>query len=367
MVRPQVRVLISGDLPAGNLPTETGTLFFIHAGATGPTTPTRVSSAAQAEDAGVTAALAAWIGDAIAQGVASVIVVRATPTGEETDPDWAGALDLLTPSWGPGQVTIPGESTTTAHSAILAHVAANPQRIGLLDAAEDATASDLTQLAAALAAEAGADRTGLIAPWVSLPGIGSSRSVPGSIIVAGLAARGDGEVGHANQAPIFDQGRAAGSVRNALGVSSTFPDREVDDLYEAGVNVIREVGGVITLTGFRSLGGDAVWRQLNIGRLTMEISAQVGSLMYQFLGAPIDGQGILLSQVGGVVTGYLLDLYNAGAVFGATPEEAFTVVCDFTNNTAETIAAGEVHADVAVTASTAAEQIVINVVTSLAS
>jgi len=367
MVRPQVRVLISGDLPVGSLPTETGTLFFVHAGTTGPTTPTRVTSAAQAETAGISAALAAWIGDAIAQGVASVVIVRATTPNEESDPDWAGALDQLTPSWGPGQVTIPGEATTTAHSAILAHVAANPQRIGLLDGPENATATDLTQLAAALAAEAGAERSGLVAPWATVPGVGAERAVPGSLIVAGLAARGDAAVGHSNQAPIFDQNRAAGTVRNALGVSATFSDSESDDLYDAGVNVIREVGGVVTLTGFRSLGGDDVWRQLNIGRLTMEISAQVGSLMYQFLGAPIDGQGILLSQVGGVVTGYLLELYNAGAVFGETPEEAFTVVCDFTNNTPETIAAGEVHADVAVTASTAAEQIVINVVTSLAS
>jgi len=190
--------------------------------------------------------------------------------------------------------------------------------------------------------------------------------VPGSLIAAGLAARGDGEVGNANHAPIFEQGRGAGVVRDALGVSAVFSDADADDLYDAGANVLRPVGGVVTLTGYRSVGVDPIWRQLNIGRLTMEISARIASLMYQYLGAPIDGQGILLSQIGGDVTGYLLDLYNANALYGATAEDAFAVVADFTNNTPETIAAGEVHVNVAITASSAAEQIVINVVTSLA-
>jgi phage tail sheath protein FI len=238
--------------------------------------------------------------------------------------------------------------------------------VGLLDAPATAPASEIATSAAALASSAGAERTGLIAPWVSVPGTGGPRQVPGSIIAAGLIARGDGQVGHANHAPMFDQGRGAGSVRGALAASSVFSDADTDELYDAGVNVFRDVGGVITLTGFKALGGDPVWRQLNIGRLTMEVSARVSSLMYQYLGSPIDGQGILLSQIGGDVTGYLLDLYNRNALFGATPDDALSVVCDFTNNTPETIAAGEVHVDVAITAATAAEQIRINVVTALA-
>ncbi|MGX9348157.1 phage tail sheath subtilisin-like domain-containing protein [Microbacterium sp. KNMS] len=367
MVRPQVSVNISGELPVPSLPTATGTLFYVFAGTGGPTVPTRVTSTQQAIDAGVPAATATLIGDALTQGVPEVIVVRATAAAAEvTEADWTAALDLLTPSYGPGQVAIPGVSTAAAHAALLAHVAAAPHRVAFLDVAENADATTIATAAAALAATAGTERAGIFAPWVSVPGAGAARSVPASIIAAGLAARGDATVGNANQAPMFDQGRAAGSVRGALGVATVFSDSDVDDLYDAGVNVFRDVLGVVTLTGWKSLSTEAVWRQLNIGRLTMEISARVSALMYQYLGAPIDGQGILLSQVAGDIGGYLLGLHTAGALYGATPDDAFSVVCDFSNNTAETAAAGEVHADIAITASTAAEQIVINIVTSLA-
>lgn len=366
MTRPQVNVSISGELPQVSLAVETGTLFLVYGGASGPSDPVRVTSAAAAEAATIPTPIAAWIGDALAQGASAVVAVRATTTGEETDADWGAALAKLTPTWGPGQVAIPGESSTAAHSAILAHVAANPQRVGLLDGPETPEASAVEQTAAALASEAGAERAGLIAPWVQVPGVGGPRTVPGSVIAAGLASRGDAAVGHANNAPIFDQSRSAGAVSGALGVTAAFSDTETDGLYDAGVNVLRVVGGVVTLTGWRSLGGDAVWRQLNIGRLTMELSARISSLMYQFLGQPIDGRGHLFSQVGGVITGYLLDLHAAGAIFGDEPADAFTVTCDFSNNTPETIAAGEVHAAVSITASTAAEQIDIKVVTSLA-
>ncbi|WOF23841.1 hypothetical protein N8K70_03935 [Microbacterium betulae] len=368
MARPQVSVNISEALPVASLPTATGTLFYAFAGTGGPLVPTSVTSAAEAETAGVPAAIATQIGDALSQGVPEVIVLRAAAESATavTETEWATALDLLAPSFGPGQVTIPGVASTAAHTALLAHVAANPQRVAFLDVGENDTAATIATTAAALAATAGAERTGLFGPWVQLPGTTGARAVPASLVAAGLAARGDAAVGNANHAPIFDQGRGAGSVRNGLGVVSAFGDGEVDTLYDAGANVFRDVLGVVTLTGWKSLGTDAVWRQLNIGRLTAEISARISSLMYQYLGSPIDGQGILLSQVAGDISGYLLGLHTARALYGDTPEDAYEIVCDFSNNTAETIANGEVHADIAITASTAAEQIVINIVTSLA-
>lgn len=368
MVRPQVSVNISGAAPSPSIATATGTLFLVYAGPTGPTTPTKVTSSEKAADAGVPDALATWIGDALAQGVADVIVVRADAEDASavTGAEWSAALDAITPSYGPGQVTIPGVDESAAHAALLAHVAANPERVAFLDVAEDAEAGDIATTATSISASEGAERAALFAPWVLVPGVGSPRAVPASIIAAGLAARGDAAVGHANNAPIFDQSRGAGAVLMGLGVAQPFTDTEVDDLYDAGVDVFRLENGVTTLTGWRSLAADGVWRQLNIGRLTTEVSARVGALMYQYLGSPLDGQGILFSQISGDITGYLLGLYAAGGLYGATADDAFSVTCDFTNNTAETIAAGEVHAHVEIAASTHAERITINIVTSLA-
>ncbi len=369
MARPQVTVNISGALPVASASTDTGRLFFVYAGTGGPSTPTVISSVSAATDLDVPDAIAAWIGDAIVQGATEVVALHAAAVDADavTQAEWATALALLTPSFGPGQVTIPGVASTAAHQALLAHVAANAQRVALLDVAQDATVSSAAAAAAAIAASSGASRAAIVGPWIVFPGAGNSpRETPASVVAAGLAARGDTAQGHANQAPIFDQGRGAGTVADALDVETLFTDAEVDTLYDAGVNVFRRTGSIVVLTGWRSLTPTGVWRQFNVGRLAMDISATMSALMLQFLGRPIDGQGHLFSEIEGIITAELQQTWDAQGLYGATAEEAFNVVCDFTNNTPETIAAGQVLASVAITASTSAEQIVINVVTSLA-
>jgi hypothetical protein len=58
----------------------------------------------------------------------------------------------------------------------------------------------------------------------------------------------------------------------------------------------------------------------------------------------------------------LLAYYNAGALFGETPQDAFDVDTSSAVNTIETIAAGEVHATIRVKCSPAAEWVRIDVV-----
>jgi len=369
MSRPQVTVNVTGALPDAIAATDTGVLFFVYAGAAGPATPTVCRSAADAVAASVPTATAAWVGDAIAQGATSVIVLRATAedAGEVTEAEWDAALAVLTPSYGPGQVAIPGVSSSAAYSALLTHAAANPARVVLLDVASGAAAAAIETAVAAVAADAGAERAAVIAPWVVFPQVGGgTRSTPGSVVAAGLAARSDAATGSANNAPIFDQGRNAGRIIGATGLVTSFTDDDVDDLYDAGVNVFRLWNGVHTLTGWRAASPDLRWKPFGVGRLTMQLSAGVDAVMSQYLGRPIDGKGYLFAEIEGALTGYLQPLHDLGALYGATPAEAFGVVCDFTNNSPASIAAGVVNAAVAIKASSAAEQIVINVITSLA-
>ena len=364
MVRPQVIVTIAGETPTLSPPTATGTLFVAYAGTTGPTEPAHITSLKDATDAVIPDAIAAWIQVALGQGVSEVYVVRAS--GEDTSDlqasEWTAALDLFTPSLGAGQVTIPGIATEAAHEALLAHVAGSTQRIAFLDVEEDADAATVLTTATSLSAAEGADHAALFAPWVQMPGIGGPRSVPASILAAGLAARGDAATGHANHAPIASRGAITGAVDVVTPISGP----EADEIYEAGANVFRVEVGAVRLTGWLSLSQSDVWRQLNVGRLMMAIGARVSSDMYQFIGLPIDGQGALFSQVSGTITGYLVGLFEAGAINGATADDALDVVCDFTNNTRETISRGEVHADVAVRPSLTAELITIRIVASLA-
>lgn len=364
MPRPQIVVNVTAALPRRGAPTATGTAFFVFAGATGPLEPVRLISQSQAVDAGVPATVATWVGDALAQGAPEVIAVRADALDSQavTETEWAAALDLLVDGFGPGQVLIPGVDTPAAHNALIAHAETSGRTV-LLDGAATAGADDLQLIAASVAATAGAERAGLIAPWVTMPGpAGTTREVPGSVVAAGLAARGDARVGHANHAPAGDE---HGLVRRGIAPTATFTNAELDDLHDAGVSVIRQRYGVPVLYGWRSLSDDERFRQLNAGRFSMQLGTGIHAAAEQFLFRQIDGQGRLFAELEGALRGYLLPLWNADALFGATADDAFDVEVAAVNTDA-TIAAGELHAAVEVKLTPHTERIVIDVVTQIA-
>lgn len=367
MSRPQIIVNVTGALPRRGAPTATGTAFFAFAGAAGPTDPVRCFSAADAEAAAAPANIVSWVGDALTEGAPEVIIVRADAIDPAavTEAEWTAALGKFTDGFGAGQVAIPGEDDAAAHAALLAHAAAAGRTV-LLDGAVDATADALTTIATGVAASAGATRAGLVAPWVTVPApAGTTRDVPGSVIAAGLAARGDATVGHANNAPAGDQGRGAGVVNHGTAVTTSFTTTELDDLHDAGVSVIRQMYGKPTLYGWRSLSDDDRFRQLNAGRMSMQLGTGIHSAAEQFLFRQIDGQGRLFAELEGALRGYLLPLWNADALYGATAEEAFDVEVAGVNTPA-TIAAGELHAAVEVALTPHTERVVIDVVTSIA-
>lgn len=367
MSRPQIIVNVTAALPRRGASSPTGTAFFAFADAAGPTDPVRCVSAADAEAAGAPANIVSWVGDALTEGAPAVVIVRADAVDPAavTEAEWTAALGKFTDGFGPGQVLIPGESDAAAHAALLAH-AASTGRTVLLDGAADATSAELTAIATGVAAAEGATRAGLIAPWVSVPGpAGTTRDVPGAVLAAGLTARGDAIVGHANHAPAGDQGRGAGVVNHGVDVTTNFTNDELDTLHDAGVSVIRIVQGKPTLYGWRSLSDDERFRQLNAGRMSMQLGMGINAAAQQFLFRQIDGQGRLFAELEGALRGYLLPLWNADALFGDSAGDAFDVEVAAVN-TPETIAAGELHAAVEVALTPHTERVVIDVVTSIA-
>ncbi|WP_168929829.1 hypothetical protein [Nocardioides sp. GY 10127] len=365
MSRPQTTVTVTPALARRGTPTPTGSLFMVYAGAAGPTTPAAYLTQSSATTAGVPDAQAQWIADALTTGAPEVIAVRAAAADPDavTQAEWAAGLATLTAEFGVGQVIIPGVSTDAAWSALLAHADSSGRTV-LLDAASDADAATLATDAAALAASDGAERATIIAPWVTVPvSGGTTRDVPGSVFAAGLAARGDAALGHANHMPAGDQGRDAGVVSTSSAITVTYTDAELDDLHDAGVSVFRRIGGVTMLYGWRSLSDDTRFTQLNWGRMAMQLADGVSSVVAPYLFRQIDGQGGLFAEVEGALRGYLAPLWADGALYGATAEDAYdVVVADL--NTEETIAAGQLVAAVEVSLSAATERVVINVVTS---
>lgn len=366
MPRPQITINITEALARRGAPTSTGSAFLVYAGATGSTDVAKCVSVADATETGAPAAVATWVGDILREGAPEVYLVRATAanTAAVTEAEWTAALDKFSDAYPPGQILIPGVATTAAHDALLAHSAAT-RRTALLDSAVDDTASEIETTATALNGAAGAEHATLLAPWLTTPAAGgTTRDIPPSVIVAGLAARGDARVGHANHAPAGSQSGGAGVSRVATAVKAAFTNSQLDDLHDAGVSVIRIDLGQVTLFDWVSLDPESgLFKQLNAGRMVMQAAAGFGDIMRGFLFRQIDGRGLLYAELEGALRGYLLPLYNANALYGDTPDDAFDVQVASVNTDADA-AAGRLNAAASIKLTSHTEQITFNVVIS---
>lgn len=270
------------------------------------------------------------------------------------------ALGLFAADLGPGQVCYPGATDGDSHLSLAAHAAAN-NRVALLDATDTATASTIEAEAVAARAEGNGKVAALLAPWATIPGItaGTTRTVPYSAVQAGMIARSDAATSNPN-VPVAGEN---GSARFATGLSQSYSDADRETLNDAGVTVALVKYGQVRTYGTRSLANPSTednWTQFQNARLAAVISARANAIAESFLFDQIDGRGIKIAEFGGDLQGMLLPLYSLGALYGATPEEAFAVDVDSVN-TPETIADGELNAAIAVKMSPAAERVLISI------
>lgn len=356
MPRPQVVVTITAALPRRGQPTATGTAFLVYTAASGPDGPQRFTSPTDAA-AALSGNAEQWAVDAFAEGAPEVVTVRATAVDAAavTTAEWTTALDSLTTLLGQGQVLIPGVTDAAAHSALLTHSAATG-RTALLDV--DGDASDIV---AAVNALASGDNAGAFTPVIVPASADTTREVPGSVIAAGLAARGDARVGHTNHAPAGTHSGGAGVSRLASDAPA-FTESELDSLYDAGVNVFaKQAGGGVVLQGWKSVSANAAFAQLNVGRLVMKLRADFSDRLQSYLYRQIDGRGHLYGEVEGDLRGYLLQLWEADALFGDVADDAYDVqVAEI--NTDEDVAAGRLRAAAEIAASLHVERVVFDIV-----
>jgi phage tail sheath protein FI len=102
---------------------------------------------------------------------------------------------------------------------------------------------------------------------------------------------------------------------------------EQDVLNPIGVNCIRSFPGRgIRVWGARTLSSNGAWRYINVRRLfiMVEASMEIGLAWVVF--EPNDAT--LWAKVVRDVTSFLKVVWRSGALFGATPEQAFYVKCD---------------------------------------
>jgi phage tail sheath protein FI len=315
-----------------------------------------------------TVTITSGVGTGMPVRVASPGTALAGGTSPATaDADFQAALDRLVSSLGPGQVAMPGHTTDTRHLQLVNHALAN-QRHALLDLPNTATVATVT--ASAQAADAAPNKAGRWAsaywPWAIAPGLTpfSTRIIPWSAIQAGMCAKVDA-AGNPN-VPVA--GVQNGAAQWATGISqdtSVIGDTNRGSLNDNGVNVVMMILGTPTTWGNRTLrtfSEDPTWLQASGSRLAMAIAALGGAIMLGYVHGQIDGKRVMQGHMQSDLGGMLGALFDDGALYGNTPDEAYAVNAGPSINSLANLALGKVKASLSFKASPGADQVTLELV-----
>lgn len=271
------------------------------------------------------------------------------------------ALERFTDDLGPGQVSLPGYTSTAAHEVLIAHGFAK-DRVPLLDLPDTHDQATLEAAVASLRDLDGAGKAAAYAPWGIVPGLTSNtfRTVPWSAIQAGIFARNDAAGFSINTAGAAQMGESL----YAVDLSQVpWGDVEREELNEASVNVVKKVVGNIQAYGNRTLVDPEEHPQealVSNARAHMVITAKAKGITDKYVFANIDGKGKTFSRLNGELRGMLGPYHSNDVLYGDSPEEAFYV--DTTSvNTSETIQNKEINAAIEVRYSPAGERVRIDI------
>lgn len=334
---------------AGVAATATDTLYLLSTA--GPATPEAVKRPSDVTDDTLENQLAAYF-----QIGGRSVYVQGHGDGT-TLPTLADALALL-PA-GPGQVVAP-EAVTSADLITLAG-AWGRGKVALLQGPSTATDTALEALAGTVRAGADARGAALFADYaIFQTPSGGQQLIPWSLVVAALVARND----RLYKNPNIAAAGVNGAVVGVLGVDDLRDDVRREALRDAQVNSAKDVNGSLRNYGFRTLADLATlphWWDLSGSRTVMAYRAKAAAIDEEFVFGQVDGQGQMLARYEGRLRAAAKDLYDVGALFGDTPDDAYRVVTDETVNPADVLQTGEVTAQVYLRTSPFAEHLVTNI------
>jgi hypothetical protein len=165
--------------------------------------------------------------------------------------------------------------------------------------------------------------------------------VPPSGHIAGIYARTDVERG-VHKAP------ANCAIRGAINVKYYVSKAHQEGLNPQGVNCIRNMNGNIAFWGARTIGGDhnLEFKYINVRRVMLFLRESIdeGTQWVVFETNDI----ALWGKIKRNVSAFLTNVWRSGALFGATPEEAFYVKCDAELNPPEVRDLGQVITEIGV-------------------
>ncbi len=252
-----------------------------------------------------------------------------------------------------GTTTFTGEDLQVVQQAMIAHCEQMGDRVAIVDAPPGLKVQDMLDWRAK--GNYDSKYAALYWPWIKVsdPATGNNILVPPSGHMAGVWARSDATRG-VHKAPANEV------VRGAIALETRITKGEHDLLNPEGINCIRELPGLgIRIWGARTISSDQSWRYLNVRRLFNYIEESVLEGTQWVVFEPNDQD--LWARVRRTITAFLLGVWRDGALFGATPEEAFYVKCDAENNPPDSVDAGRLICEIGIAPVKPAEFVVFRI------
>jgi hypothetical protein len=237
---------------------------------------------------------------------------------------------------------------------MLAHAENAKDRIAILDPPPDLLPQDVLEWRMSTAGYDSKFAT-LYYPWLEVMDPLTRRPimVPPSGHMAGVWARTDSTRG-VHKAPANEV------VLGVNGLGFQLTHEEQGGLNRAGINCIRSFPGRgIRVWGARTLSSDPEWRYLNVRRLFNYISESIMEGTQWAVFEPNDERLWIRLRI--AVSSFLTRTWREGALFGATPEEAFYVKCDEETNPPDVIDAGQVVMEIGVSPVKPAEFVIFRI------
>jgi phage tail sheath protein FI len=285
--------------------------------------------------------------------------------------DYETALELLDNIEGVNLLCIPDASSHpaafTIQQSIIAHSFSKLDRFAILDSQQGApqTGGGSVSVQRGIV-QAPNGFAALYYPWLVINdptwkpspanAIPATLKIPPSGAMAGIYAQVDQAIG-VHKAP------ANVALTGVVGLEFVLSDGQQGPLNLAGIDVLRIFpgSGVVTVWGARTTGDPNVtdWIYVNVRRLMIYIEQSTKNSLrpsvFQPNGPPLWG------KLKRIINEFLNNLYQGGALVGATPAQAFYVKIDQTNNTPSTMALGQLYIEIGVAPARPAEFIIVRI------
>jgi phage tail sheath protein FI len=252
----------------------------------------------------------------------------------------------------------PGLTDSTSVNLLLSYALNRGDVFVVIDPINDSVANQITLAATYTQTSYGAVYYPTITindPTNSTPGTVITAANPGGAIV--------GKYVSTDKARGVWKAPAGLSVRLAGAVSvPSLTNANLDSLNSAAapVNAIRYINGSgIVVMGARTLQAGYASMYVPVRRSLIYLEKALVDLTNFAIFEPNDT--VLYRRITSVLNGFLNNFWSQGGLRGTTPDQAFFVLCNSTNNPLSTVEAGQVNIQVGVALQRPAEFVVINI------